>query len=127
MKKKVFVGLALTLFVCLIAGCSLGIFGGGGLSPPSWIRGTWSDTTGLYRFKFTSNNIQQYMFDRLQIDFSSSVYTVKEQEKTGSVYEVDLKSPNGTSTYTFEKNGTALDFTVSTSYGIGSTTTLYKE
>lgn len=127
-KRRLFAGLVVVLLVGIVSGCSLGIFGGGGISPPSWIRGTWADEDGLYEFKFTSNNITQYSLGRLMIDFSSDVYTVKQKTKNNSEYAVDLTSPSGTSTYDFKKiDSDSLTAKVGISGGPSMTSTLYKE
>ena len=102
-KTRVLAGLVVVLLVGVVSSCSLSIFGGGGISPPSWIRGTWLDSSGTYGFEFTSNNIKQLMAGITTLDFSSEGYTAKEKTESNTVYAVDLTSPGGTSTFKFEK------------------------
>lgn len=127
-KTRVLAGLVVVLLVGVVSSCSLSIFGGGGISPPSWIRGTWSNGTGYYRFEFSSHNIKQLMDDSVMIDFSSPSYTVSEKTKTSSIYSVDLEGPSGTVNYKFEKEtNTTLSFTMTVNSQSLGTITLEKE
>lgn len=79
------------------------------LSPPSWIRGTWSDEYGVNTYTFSSSNVI-FSIDlgttSIEIDFieamESSEVGVTNEISTSSTYRFSFNEGGTTSTLRFE-------------------------
>ncbi len=86
--KKMIMGLLVFGFLALL-GCENGTDSTSKFTPPSWIYGTWNDTTGNITYTFSSDNIVSIM-SSITVDFKT-VYasvTVTEDPKTDNEYKV---------------------------------------
>jgi len=118
-KKLLFILLiALTSFI----GCDLGLFSSSTLSPPSWIRGTWTDDFAINSWTFSSDNATfstsaigiSISFDFKEIDAQGA--GVVTDTATNTTYTVRLEENGTSSSYEFEKiSSTTLSYGVSIS------------
>jgi hypothetical protein len=117
--KKSFVPTIVLLgFVIFLTGCSLSM-SSNALNPPSWIIGSWSDSSDTISFEFKSDNIIQKT-SGISIDYqevleseSSATYNETSQSSTYSIY---ISDSSGNATYTFTKvTDTTIECTITSS------------
>lgn len=101
---------AVVVLVLALAGCSLFKH----LQPPSWIIGTWSDSTKAITWVFTSDNVTTSTafstvdFGELYADGSV------EETSTSTSYALTQTTSGLTATYTFEQvSATSINYSIS--------------
>ena len=114
MKKRLVVLLAFTaLSLVLFAGCADGTSSDSSpksISPPSWIIGTWEDTsssTSPHQVIFTSDNITDSFWGSFSNLIAVGALSFEQLEKNDSVYKyrvtMEIQGSSQTSTIIFTK------------------------
>jgi len=94
-------GILVFLFVM---GCST--ISGIDVSPPSWIRGTWTAATSSVEFKFLSDNIIYTNKNGVTISFVKQYAGMQvTDESSDTSYTVTIISPDTTTVYSFTLSG----------------------
>ena len=89
------------------------------LSPPSWIIGTWGESTGNLTWTFSLDNaVHRGTTISATVNFKdvekSTPGSVSESAKSSSVYELTLDVGSSTGVYRFERRGAdEMDYTIS--------------
>lgn len=91
------------------------------LSPPSWIRGTWSDEYGVNTYAFSSSNViftVDLGSSSIEIDFAavmeSSELGVVDEISTSSMYRSSFNDGTSTTALRFENvSSTTLNYYIS--------------
>lgn len=115
-KKSRLKGCILLLFFILLLSCAVEIIPKiNKFNPPSWIYGTYQDSTKNNIYCFTENNIVATITNNIEIDFdvAFSKAEVKE-EKTNVLYKITIVSKEVNAMYKFEYiTTTKINYTIS--------------
>lgn len=126
-----FLSISLSLFVIIVlVSCSLDV-NSGRLTPPSWIKGTWSDSYGIITATFTNSNFS-VKNSGSTIDYSSFVkmreVKLKDQVSTNNTYSITMEVEGDlTQSLTFDRgNGSYIYYSVKTGPITSGPIILYK-
>ncbi len=91
------------LVLLFVMGCSTFA---GVVSPPSWIRGTWTAYNKSVVFKFSSDNILYTNRQGTTISFEKEYAGLQVTDQSSdTLYTVTIISPDKTTIYNFELSG----------------------
>ncbi|MGD1822825.1 MAG: hypothetical protein ACPKM0_08705 [Pleomorphochaeta sp.] len=116
--KSFLLFILMIIFVISVTGCSLGI-SSSQINPPSWIIGTWSESTDTLDFEFSNDDIIQESVG-IKIDYKEALesdsLSISKETSTDSKYSITMSDSSDTSTLSFEKvSDTKLNYSVSSS------------
>jgi len=129
--------LSLALFAggTTLSGCALlpnaTTLSTGTLHPPSWIVGTWADSSGVNTLEFSSTNAMfkiKVGFIDMPVDLSSTYSGGLSDSTAGTRYTIDVDKSGTSATYTFDRiNDTSLSYTNITNGTKAGTLTLNRK
>lgn len=121
-------GCVLLLFIILLLSCSVEIIPKiNKFNPPSWIYGTYQDSTKNNIYCFTENNIVATITNNIEIDFDAAFSKAEvKEEKTNTLYKITINSQDLISVYKFEYiTLTKINYSVSANGITAGNITLY--
>lgn len=120
MKKRVVIALSIIVSSVLFFSCGIFDFSDK-FTPPTWIQGTWSDTSDMIIYTFESSNVIQTISTSesdsesdLPIDLSLVLFSATVTEiSNDSLYSFTVDQSGLITSYWFEKTSdTTLDYSV---------------